>query len=230
MALRKEKHMYPAVCKWLRNLLRSKYKRAEVHVFDTSNITLSKFLVKIFIIKKEFLRGFADVVSARYSNRNRWGKCRIYLDVLNPNWRLPVQLCHLLQDYLHVPVDTITWGHPNIRDPKLKDYRNGKRHAWAREHQIKIFADDFKQIGFYMEHKQEILEELAEYNEVKGFEKAKYCDPPKEIRKKPRHPEENSDKLPETLRGRHYDSSWQICADLGCWRYNNYIRKQKRLI
>lgn len=45
MALRKEKHMYPAVCKWLRNLLRSKYKRAEVHVFDTSNITLSKFLV-----------------------------------------------------------------------------------------------------------------------------------------------------------------------------------------
>ena len=182
-------------------------------------------------IKKEFLRGFADVAgSARYSNRNRWGKCRIYLDVLNPNWRLPVQLCHLLQDHLHVPVDTITWGHPNIRDPKLKDYRNGRRHAWAREHQIKIFADDFKQIGFYMEHKQEILEELAEYNEVKGFEKAKYCDPPKEIRKKPRHPEENSDKLPETLRGRHYDSSWQICADLGCWRYNNYIRKQKRLI
>ena len=135
-------------------------------------------------IKKEFLRGFADVAgSARYSNRNRWGKCRIYLDVLNPNWRLPVQLCHLLQDHLHVPVDTITWGHPNIRDPKLKDYRNGRRHAWAREHQIKIFADDFKQIGFYMEHKQEILEELAEYNEVKGFEKAKYCDPPKEIRK-----------------------------------------------
>jgi len=32
MALRKEKHMYPAVCEWLMNILRSKYKRAEVHV------------------------------------------------------------------------------------------------------------------------------------------------------------------------------------------------------
>ena len=46
MALRKEKDMYPAVCKWLRNILRSKYKKAEIYVFDTSNVTLSKFLVK----------------------------------------------------------------------------------------------------------------------------------------------------------------------------------------
>ena len=106
------------------------------------------------IIKKEFIRGFADVAgSARFANRNRWGKCRVYLDVLNPNWYLPIQLCHLLQDHLKIPVDTIAWGHPNIRDPNLNEYNEGRRNAWTREHQIKIFAEDFEKIGFYMEHK-----------------------------------------------------------------------------
>jgi len=182
-------------------------------------------------IKKEFLRGFADVAgSARFANRNQQGKCRVYLDVLNPNWKLPIQLCHLLQDHLNVPVDTITWGHPNIRDPHLKEYNKGREHAWAREHQIKIFADDFMKIGFYMEHKQEILEELADYN-VRRFNRADFCNPPKTKReRKPRHPGENSDRLPQELRGKHYDAYWEICVDLGCRRYIRNMEKQTRLI
>jgi len=183
-------------------------------------------------IKKEFIRGFADVAgSARWANRNRWGKCRVYLDVLNSplNWRLPVQICHLLQDHLGIPVDVIQWGHPNTRDPNLKEYNQGRKDAWAREHQIKVFADDFEKIGFYMYHKQEILEELAEYNRKKRFKKAKFCNPPKRKRKKPRHPSENSKKLPQEIRGKHYDSYWQICADLGCIRYANFMKNQKRL-
>jgi hypothetical protein len=183
-------------------------------------------------IKKEFVRGFADVAgTARLANRNRWGKCRVYLDVLNSpfNWRLPVQMCHLLQDHLGVPVDVIQWGHPNTRDPKLEEYKAGRKDAWAREHQIKIFADDFERIGFYMSHKQEILEELAEYNKRMGFQKAKFCTPPKSIRSKPRHPSENSEKLPQEIRGKHYDSYWQICADLGCVRYANFVKSHKQL-
>ncbi len=185
-------------------------------------------------IKKEFARGFSDVAgSARFSNRNRWGKCRVYLDVLNSplNWRLPIQLCHLLQDHLGIPVDTIAWGHPNIRDPKLKEYKKGRKDAWAREHQIKVFADDFEKIGFYMSHKQEILEESAGYNKEKGFSKAKFCNPPKRLGKKqkPRHPSEKSDKLPSEIRGKHYNSYWQICSDVGCIRYANFMKKQKKL-
>jgi hypothetical protein len=183
-------------------------------------------------IKKEFIRGFADVAgSARWANRNRWGKCRVYLDVLNSpsNWRLPVQICHLLQDHLGLPIDVIQWGHPNTRDPNLKEYNQGRKDAWAREHQIKVFADDFEKIGFYMSHKQEILEELAEYNRKNRFKKAKFCNPPKRVRKKPKHPSENSKKLPQEIRGKHYDSYWQICADLGCIRYTNFMKNQKRL-
>ena len=183
-------------------------------------------------VQKEFLRGYADVAgSARWANRNRWGRCRVYLDVLNPNWYLPVELCRLIQDYLKIPVDTITYGHPNLRDPKMVEYNKGRKEAWAREHQIKIFADEFEKIGFYMSHKQEILEELAEYNRKKKFRKAKFCSPPKRITSnKPVHPEENSEKLPKELRGVHCDSYWQVCAALGCKRYMDYLKKHPKLV
>jgi hypothetical protein len=183
-------------------------------------------------VKKEFVRGFADVAgSARWANRNKWGKCRVYLDVLNSpwNWRLPIQMCYLLQDHLKIPVEVIQWGHPNMRDPKLKDYKVGRKDAWAREHQIKIFADDFVKIGFYMSHKQEILEELAEYNQTKRFQKAKFCTPPKGKKPKRKHPAEKSEKLPPEIRGKHYDAYWQICIDLGCIRYANLVKCHKKL-
>ncbi|RLG16978.1 hypothetical protein DRN63_03510 [Nanoarchaeota archaeon] len=182
-------------------------------------------------IQKEFLRGYADVAgSARWANRNKWGRCRVYLDILNPNWRLPVELCHLIQDFLRIPIDTITYGHPNIRDPNLVEYKKGREDAWAREHQIKIFAEEFERIGFYMSHKQKVLQELAEYNRSRRFRKAKFCNPPKKVRSsKPPHPGENSEKLPRELRGRHFDAYWQVCAALGCRRYLNYLKEQTTL-
>lgn len=56
---------------------------------------------------REYLRGFADVAgNVRPANRYVDGKNRVRLDILNypTNWRLPVQLCHLLQERLEVPV------------------------------------------------------------------------------------------------------------------------------
>jgi hypothetical protein len=174
-------------------------------------------------IKKEFLRGYADVAgSARVSNKDQRGRHRVYLDVLNRNWKLPIQLCHLLQDHLNIPVATIAWGHPNMRDPNLKSYNRGYKNAWAREHQVKVYADEFIKIGFYVEHKQEILQELAEYNKNQGFSSSKFCDPCKTSikKKKPPHPEENSPLLPQELRGKHFDSYKQICIALGCPKYS----------
>jgi hypothetical protein len=181
-------------------------------------------------IKKEFIRGFADVAgSARASNRDRVGRHRIYLDVLNQNWKLPVQLCYLLQDHLDVPVDSIIWGHPNLRDPNLKSYKEGHKGAWAREHQIKIYAEHFNKIGFYMSHKQEILEELADYNRKKYKEPESFCTPPKKKeRKKTKHPEEKNKKLPDCLRKKHFNSYWEICGNLGCPRYEAYKKANKK--
>ncbi|OLS16536.1 MAG: hypothetical protein HeimC3_53780 [Candidatus Heimdallarchaeota archaeon LC_3] len=179
--------------------------------------------------QKEFLRGFSDVAgSARAANAYISGQHRIYLDVLNQNWQLPIQLCYLLQDKLKIPVQTITYGHPNLRDPQLNDYNKGKV-GWSREHQIKIFAENFNEIGFYVRHKQNVLDELANFNEDNFKHNEKYCEPPKSIRKiKPIHPEENSDKLPDVLKGQHCDTYWQICGLLGCSRYKNNIKASKK--
>ncbi|MCS7208638.1 MAG: hypothetical protein NZ874_03620 [Fimbriimonadales bacterium] len=93
---------------------------------------------------REFLRGFADVAgNVRLSNRYVDGRNRVRLDILNyiGNWQLPVELCRLLQERLDVPVQLITWGHPNLG----RDFR---------EHQLNVFVVPFTKIGFSFRHKQ----------------------------------------------------------------------------
>jgi len=179
-------------------------------------------------IQKEFIRGYVDVAGhVRKSNYYFDGRHRVYIDVLNNNWHLPVELCTLFQDYLKIPVQTIDWGHPNIRDPSLREYNEGRISAWAREHQLKIFADAFLRVGFYIQYKDEILRELGEFNR-KNYpsSRTEFCNPPKPItEKKPKHPAENDERLPDELRGKHFDSYWQICEAMGCPR----CKKQDRL-
>lgn len=82
-------------------------------------------------IKKEFLRGIADVTgSIGTSGRDQAGRHRVYISILNDNWKLPIQICKLLQDKpLEIPVNTIDWGHPNIRNGHVKDYNKGREQA-----------------------------------------------------------------------------------------------------
>ncbi|MHA1196165.1 MAG: hypothetical protein ACTSRH_09320 [Promethearchaeota archaeon] len=171
-------------------------------------------------IKKEFMRGFVDVNGkVRKANDFYNGEHRIYIDVLNKNWKLPIQLCHLLQDHLKVPVQTLTWGHPNLR--------NKQDEKWTkREHQIKIFNNDFKEIGFYIEHKNKKSIQFSIENEKMGV-CGVFCDPLVKMTRKPRikpaHPDEKNKDLPEEVRNKHYNSFWEICRDLGCDKF----KKQK---
>jgi len=174
-------------------------------------------------IIKEFIRGFADVsASIRRSNRDRRGFHRVYIDVSNSNWELPVQLCDVIQNRLNVPVHEILWGHPNLRDPKVK----GK--SPFREHQLRIYAHDFIKIGFYINHKHEILKKLAEENKEKiknGLSNPSSPCPGfrKRAKSKRYHPLENDKRLPKYLRGKHFDAYWQICACCGCNLAKNFL-------
>lgn len=160
---------------------------------------------------REYLRGFADVAgNVRLANRYVDGRNRVRLDILNykDNWQLPVQLCHLLQERLEVPVQLITWGHPNLG----RDFR---------EHQLNIFAIPFLKIGFTFRHKQKVLEELAA-QDAQNFPKAVYLPCPGERRISRTKPEDtresDSSRLPADLVGKHFDAYWQICRALGCPR------------
>jgi hypothetical protein len=196
-------------------------------------------------IKKEFLRGFADVTGHVRRSNKAYGRPyhhRVYIEIPE-NWYLVVDVANLLKD-LDIPVHTIDWGHPNIRDPNLRDYKNGKKHAWFREHQIKIFAEEFEKVGFRILHKMELLKELADENKKEWdkyvnqkikesrsqakkieWEKKlgrlqeehhKYYWETREIEKpKPPHPMENDERIPQKIRGRHFNSWKEIAEALG---------------
>jgi hypothetical protein len=162
--------------------------------------------------KREFVRGYADVAgNIRKANRYVDGRYRVRLDILNypTNWEVPVQLCLLLQEHLDVPVQLITYGHPNL----------GRS---FREHQLNIFAEAFLKVGFSFEHKQKILEEFAAADSVHAPQ-ASYqpCPGMRKLRgTKPTDPDENNaEKLDARLVGHHFDAYWQICKALGCPRY-----------
>lgn len=177
--------------------------------FQVPEVILSEGTSSEYV--REYLRGFADVAgNVRPANRYINRRHRVRLDILNykENWRLPVQLCQLLQNRLEVPVQMINWGHPNMG----RDFR---------EHQLNIFALPFLKVGFTFRHKQQVLEELAQQDKQTHPE-AVYAPCPGEriVRAKKSHDdrEHNAERLPSCLVGKHFDGYWQICRALGCPR------------
>lgn len=196
-------------------------------------------------IKKQFLMGFSDVTAHVRSSNYAYGLLfnqRVYIEIPN-NWYIVVDICNLLKS-IDIPVQNIDWAHPNMRDPKLEKYNTGKTTFWNKEHQIKIYAEEFEKIGFQITHKQRALKQLSNTNKEEWnklvYQKVSstrsndmrnvwqkrlnniasqhhrfYWDT-KEINKpKPHHPMENSEVLPEEIRGNHYDSWRAICHDMG---------------
>ena len=165
--------------------------------------------------KKEFLRGLSDVTAyVRNSNRDQRSKHRVYIEITNKNWFIPPQICQLLQ-ILDVPVQYIGYGHPNMRDTKAKSNTT----SWAKEHQMKIYAEDFEKVGFYITHKNEALEELSEYNKANFNNKQKICEGiSKRIVEKAAHPHETHEKLPDVLQGKHFNAFKEICKCLNCYK------------
>lgn len=86
---------------------------------------------------------------------------------------------------------------------------------------MKVYAECFEPVGFRIIHKNAILKELAQYNrEHFALRSTKPCIPEKKRQKtRGTHPEENSDKLPPELKGKHCDTYWQVCLGLGCKQF-----------
>ena len=83
---------------------------------------------------------------------------------------------------------------------------------------MKIYAEDFVDVGFYISHKNEALAELAEYN-LANFERRQPLCTGLVKRKtvKPSHPQESHEKLPAQIRGKHFNDFRALCGCLGCY-------------
>lgn len=174
--------------------------------------------------KRMFLRGFADVTGyVRRSNAFITPyKHRVYLEVPN-NWFMVVDICNLLKD-VDVPVQSIDWAHPNMRDGNLEKYKGGLTNFWKKEHQIKIYVNEFLSIGFSVIHKNQALEKFSD-ELVAGFKADGkvaadvthlfYWKGRGRKKVKPSHPGENDISLPPEIKGKHYNSWKEIAKDLG---------------
>jgi hypothetical protein len=160
------------------------------------------------------MRGFADASSdPNPADNDQAGRHRVVLQVQFGNWCLPLQVCRLLQKCLGIPVSHILWGHPNLRAP-------GGGAGWAKETRIRIYAEDFRPVGYYFRHKQEIFDELVRQNRAQRLGGGKFCNPKgrrvSQAKRKPKHAEERDRRLPRQLRGCHMDAYFQVCKKLGC--------------
>lgn len=174
--------------------------------------------------KLNLLRGFADVTG--YIRRSNYffkkHMHRVYLEVPN-NWYLVIDICNLLKD-VDIPVQNIDWAHPNTRDPKLNKYNEGKPNFWKKEHQIKIFANEFEPVGFAVIHKKEALYKLSnelkkglenERKEVESTTHKYYWEGRKVNKNNPYHPGVNDEFIVKEIRGTNYNSWRDIAKELG---------------
>ncbi|MBO4771818.1 MAG: hypothetical protein J5595_04700 [Bacteroidales bacterium] len=169
--------------------------------------------------KKSLLRGIADVTGyIRKSNIafGQDGAHRVYIEIPG-NWYMVIDIANMLKA-VDIPVQTIDFGHPNFRDGKLVKYNEGKKTFWKKEHQVKIFANEFLPVGFNIKHKQDALEkyadELLEFIDPNKTHKF-YWEKPIRHSEKPSHPGENDPSLPTEIRGKHFDSWTDLAKFLG---------------
>lgn len=169
--------------------------------------------------KKALLRGIADVTGyIRKSNIafGQDGAHRVYIEIPG-NWYMVIDIANMLKA-VDVPVQNIDFGHPNFRDGELKKYNQGKPYFWKKEHQVKIFANEFLPIGFNIKHKQEALEkysdELLEFIDPAKTHKF-YWEKPIKRKTRPAHPHESDEYLPVEIRGKHFDSWTDLARLLG---------------
>ena len=178
--------------------------------------------------KKHFLRGIADVTGharrSNYAYDKKDNLHRVYIEIPR-NWFLTIDICNLLKS-INIPVHTVDWGHPNIRDGKLTRYNRGYPNFWKKEHQIKIYVNEFLPIGFTVIHKNAGLQELSNKlcntyrlthnnQDPSTLTHRFYWEVPDRSKTKPHHPGESDIFIPAIIRGRHFNSYRQICFELG---------------
>lgn len=173
-------------------------------------------------LKIEFINGLLD--SSGFCNAGGWLprkglaseiRQRIYFQVVR-NWKLAVEIDNFLRSEFDIPIQTIDWGHPNIRDANLVEAQAGKSSAHSREHQLKVYPEYLKQFKFRISSKQKILQELLQHNIEAGFTNREDWFPPKKITSfKPHHPDEQNPRMVLPVR-KHFDAFWQINLALGC--------------
>lgn len=212
------------------NLEKNKDKFDYITSFFTPDTSFDRFHIPQKLdsatreAKIEFINGLLD--TSGFANAGGWlnrdgknghGRMRVYFQIVR-NWHLPVEIDNFMRSQFNLPIHTIDWGHPNIRDGNLNDFYETNPTSWGREHQIKFFPEYYGDFKFRISSKQSMFEELKEHNIKVQFDNKDDWFPPSKItsgKLKAYHPGENDLRIPEPAR-RHFDAFWQINLSMGC--------------
>lgn len=175
--------------------------------------------------KTEFVNGLLD--TSGFANAGGWlnrdgekghGRMRAYFQIVR-NWKMPVEIDNFLREYFQLPIQTIDWGHPNIRDGNLTEYYGDEKTAsWSREHQVKFFPEYYQAFKFRVSAKQKLFTELLNHNLNAIFKDKQDWYPPSKFgiaQVKPFHPGEQDARIPLEAR-RHVNAFWQLNLFMGC--------------
>jgi len=137
--------------------------------------------------KIEFINGLLD--TSGFPSPGGWlnrdgekghGRMRVYFQLVR-NWHLPVEIDNFLRSEFGLPIHTIDWGHPNIRDANLTDFFNARPTTWSREHQLKFFPEYYGMFKFRISSKQSLFDELHNHNVATVFKDKDDWFPPSKV-------------------------------------------------
>ena len=230
-----------STCSFLNIALNDDLK-TKLETLFKDNRSFSSFSIPEYFYKTksenqiELINGLLD--SCGFANAGSWvprdgsnghGRMRVYFQVINRNYHLPVSIDNFLRSVFSIPIQTIDWGHPNIRDSNLADYLKNRSSAFGREHQVKVYPEYLDRFHFRISSKQSMFKELLNHNNQCNFTTSEDWFPgaiekidPADV--KAHHPMESNSKLPLEVR-KHFDKFWQINAVLGC-KFINEIANQ----
>ncbi len=164
-------------------------------------------------LKRRFLAGLADTIGSTKRSHRRFNdnKQMVSFEISGFGFHFVCSLCRLLHSIGCYP-DQILWNHPNFHCGN-----NPYDKKWKKGFKLRVYLDQYEKFGaFAFVSKVLSLKE----NQILEADRnvAVPCD--KRVMKTPSvtcvHCDENSELLPEVIRGGHYLHNRHVCAVLGC--------------
>mgnify|MGYP000085207498 CR=1 FL=1 len=163
-------------------------------------------------LKKRFIAGLADTIGSTKSTHRRFSdqKQVLSFEISGFQFKFVCSLCRLLYSIGCYP-DQILWNHPNFHsgnDPYNK--------TWKKGFKLRVLLDQYEEFGaFAFTSKAKSAKENIALQESKNI--ALPCENKDiSVRTSCIHSDENSETLPEYIRGGHYIHYGHVCAVLKC--------------
>ena len=178
------------------------------------NVSIKKLVQNLVDdnLKRRFIAGLADTIGSTKKSHRRFNdnKQMISFEVSGFKFDFVCSLCHLLYSINCYP-DQILWNHPNFHcglDPYNKNWKKGFK--------LRILLDQYDKFGAFAFTSK--VESVSQNKKLQNDENiAEPCEN-KQIHANPSclHTDENSELLPENIRGGHYLHNRHVCAVMNC--------------